>query len=156
MKNKSKSDGFSLIEVLIVLFIIGLMSSAVILFMPQSSSDLDLQAKKLSHGFNALIHDSLVSGRATSFGFSDNGYAFYTFINNQWEETTSTEWPEGLNFEMYQSGKKLDIPENTIPIFLFKPNGLITPFRLKISDSDYLYSFSSHMNNGVEVVKLTK
>ena len=156
MKNKSQTDGFSLIEVLIVLFIIGLMSSAVILFMPQSSSDLDIQAKKLSYGFNALIHDSLVSGRTTSFGFSDNGYAFYTFANNQWEETTTTEWPEGLNFEMYQSGKKLDVPEDTMPIFLFKPNGLITPFRLKISDSDYLYSFSSHMNDGIKVEKITK
>jgi hypothetical protein len=57
---------------------------------------------------------------------------------------------------MYLSGKKLDIPEDTMPILLFKPNGLITPFRLKISDSDYLYSFSSHMNDGIKVEKITK
>ena len=156
MKNISKSDGFSLIEVLIVLFIIGLMSSAVILFMPQSSSDLDLQAKKLSHGFNALIHDSLVSGRATSFGFSDNGYAFYSFDNNQWEKRNFTEWPENISLEMYQSSKKLNIPENTMPIFFFQPNGLITPFKIKISDSDSIYTFSSNINGGVEVVKLIK
>jgi len=156
MRNGSKTDGFSLIEILIVLFIIGLMSSSVILLMPKSSSDLDAQAKKLTFEFNALIHDSLVTGKVASVGFSDNGYAFYSFDNNQWEKRNFTEWPENISLEMYQSSKKLNIPENTMPIFFFQPNGIITPFKIKISDSDSIYTFSSNINGGVEVVKLIK
>ena len=50
----TKEAGFTLVEVLSVLVVIGLMSSVVILSIPQPKSGLERQAERLSVELNAL------------------------------------------------------------------------------------------------------
>jgi len=85
----AKEAGFTLVEILCVLFLIGVTLSVVILSVPQSKSVLDEQAERLTVELNALAQDGLISGAVTAAGFSEDGYALYAFENSEWTERVS-------------------------------------------------------------------
>jgi len=90
----TKDSGFTLVEILCVLVVIGLMSSVVILSMPTPKSNLEKQAILLSGQLNALAQDGLISGTVNAAGFSKEGYALYSFENSEWTQRASGEWDD--------------------------------------------------------------
>lgn len=149
----TKESGFTLVEILCVLVVIGLMSSVVILSIPQPKSLLDKQAETLTGQMNALAQDSLVSGSVAAAGFSKDGYALYTFENSEWMERISGEWQDGYRMTLTRASAKLDLPKTTEPIILFQPTGLSTPFELTLSDRETKYSLATQGDGRVELIK---
>lgn len=149
----TKEAGFTLVEVLTVLVIIGLVSSVVILSMPQPKSALDKQAEILSGQLNALAQDGLVSGTVTAAGFSEKGYTLYAFENSEWATKASGEWQRDYRLVLTRNSAKLDMPKSTEPIILFQPNGLSTPFEFTLSDSEISYALKTSGDGRIELVK---
>jgi len=148
-----REAGFTLVEILSVLVVIGLMSSVVILSMPTPKSALDVQAERLSVELNALAQDGLISGSVTAAGFSEEGYALYSFENSEWTERVSGEWQDNYRLTLKRASAKLDIPKKTDPIIMFQPTGLSTPFELTLSDSEITYALKTEGDGRVELVK---
>ena len=149
----AKEAGFTLVEILCVLFLIGVTLSVVILSVPQSKSVLDEQAERLTVELNALAQDGLISGAVTAAGFSEDGYALYAFENSEWTERVSGEWQEDYRLTLTRASAKLDIPETTEPIIMFQPTGLSTPFELTLSDREVQYALKAAGNGRVELEK---
>lgn len=149
----TKEAGFTLVEILCVLVVIGLMSSVVILSMPQPKSALDEQATTLTGQLNALAQDGLISGSVTAAGFSEDGYALYSFENSEWTERVSAEWADSYRMKFTRASAKLEIPKKTDPIIMFQPTGLSTPFELTLSDSDVKYAVKTAGDGRIELVK---
>ena len=148
-----KTAGFTLVEVLSVLFIIGLMTSFVVISMPTPKSALEVQATKLTGQLNALAQDGLISGSVNAAGFSKDGYALYSFENSEWTERASGEWQESYRLTFTRASAKLDMPKNAEPIILFQPTGLSTPFELTLSDRDTKYALTTKGDGRIELIK---
>jgi len=149
----TKEAGFTLVETLSVLVLIGLMSSVVILSMPQPKSALEEQAHLLTGHLNALAQDGLISGSVNAAGFSKDGYALYSFENSEWTERVSGEWQGSYRMSFTRASAKLDLPKKADPIIMFQPTGLSTPFELTLSDGDMKYALTTTGDGRVELVK---
>lgn len=146
-------SGFSLVEILVVLFIIGLMSAAVVLAFPKPKSALEQQAATLASQLNALAQDGLITGSVNAAGFSNDGYALYTFENSEWTERASGEWQDSYRLTFTRASAKLDMPKEKEPIIMFQPTGLSTPFELTLADRDLKFSLKTEGDGRIALVK---
>ena len=154
MSRHIKEDaGFTLVEILSVLLIVGLMSSVVVLSIPKPKSPLDEQAARLNSELNALAQDGLISGSVNAAGFSKDGYSLYTFENSEWTERASAEWQDSYRLTFTRGSVKLDLPKETDPIVMFQPTGLSTPFELTMSDRNIKYALKTEGDGRVELIK---
>lgn len=152
-RRTAKESGFTLVEILCVLVVIGLMSSVVVLSIPQPKSELEKQAELLSGQLNALAQDGVISGSVTAAGFSKEGYALYAFENSEWATLAQGEWHDSYRLTLTRASAKLDVPKTTEPIILFQPTGLSTPFELMLSNSETKYTLKTAGDGCVELIK---
>ena len=149
----TKEAGFTLVEILCVLLILGLMSSMVVLSMPRPKPAIEKQAERLTFEINALAQDGLISGAVTAAGFSKDGYALYAFENSEWTERAAGEWQDSYRMTLTRASAKLELPKKTEPIILFQPIGLSTPFEFTLSDRDTKYALKTSGDGRIELVK---
>ena len=149
----TKDSGFTLVEILCVLVVIGLMSSVVILSMPTPKSNLEKQAILLSGQLNALAQDGLISGTVNAAGFSKEGYALYSFENSKWTQRASGEWDDNYRLSFTRASATIEMPKTTDPIIMFQPTGLSTPFELTLSDRDAKYVLKTDGDGRVNLIK---
>lgn len=143
LKTNDKHRGFTLIELMVVMMIIGLLASLVMISFPDSS------VKKISHtetrrlaGLVKLASENAtLKARAVGIEFSNNSYRF--LVRN-----TSSEWiplndkifrkrliPNNLQIEIELFGKlkKFKLDDTLGPQVLLSASGEITPFTARIS-----------------------
>ena len=135
-----KETGFTLVEVLAVLIIIGLMSSIVILSIPTPKSALEKQTQVMVGSLNELAQNSIINGRVSAAGFSQSGYTLYEYDQDEWQELASDEWDAGYRLQYKRADTRLDLPKTSSPSILFQPTGLSTPFELAMSNNDIAYT----------------
>jgi hypothetical protein len=126
-----------------VLVIIGLMSSAVILTLPENKSQLELQSTALLRDVNIMAQSSLISGVPTALGLSKDGYAIMRFENGEWASKPGTEFANGIQPEFSGEVSEIKLSDKVLPLVLFEPNGLSTPFTLTLSDGQSVSVFES-------------
>ena len=148
-----KDAGFTLVEILCVLVVIGLMSAVVVLSIPPPKSELDRQAALLTRQLNALAQDGMISGSVTAAGFSKDGYALYSFENSEWAEKATADWSGSYRLTLSRGSTKLDMPKTAEPIMVFQPTGLSTPFELTLSDRETKYALKAEGDGRVALVK---
>ena len=132
--------GFTLVEILAVLIIIGVMSSVVILSIPTPKTALDKQAQLMVGTLNKMSQNSIINGRVSAAGFGRSGYTLYEFADDAWQEVTSDTWGDSYRLKYKRIGAELDLPKKAEPSVLFQPTGLSTPFELALSDKDNVYT----------------
>lgn len=128
--------GFTLVEMMTVLVIIGLMSSAVILTLPQNKPAIDTQSETLLRGVNVMAQSSLISGTPSALGLSENQYAFMEYIDGEWEAPVSIDFTNGVRAVLQKDGADIKLSDDIQPLIMFEANGLSTPFSLTLSDSE--------------------
>jgi len=149
----TKEAGFTLIEILCVLVLIGVTTSLVVLTVQPPKSALETQAAQLTNQLNALAQDGLISGSVNAAGFSEDGYTLYTFENSEWMERVSGEWQDSYRLTFTRASARLDLPKTTDPTIMFQPTGLSTPFELTLSDRDTRYALKTSGDGRIELVK---
>jgi len=149
----TKEAGFTLVEILCVLVLIGVTTSLVVLTIEPPKSALETQAEKLTGQLNALAQDGLISGSVNAAGFSKEGYTLYSFENSEWTERISGDWQDSYRLTFTRGSAKLDLPKTTKPTIMFQPTGLSTPFELTLSDSGAEYALTTSGDGRVELIK---
>ena len=135
--------GFTLVEILAILIIIGLMSAVVILSIPRPDSPLEKQAQLITGHLNQLAQNSIISGRVGAVGISKAGYALYNYEDQDWHEITSGEWDASYRVRFKRENKNLELPKETTPTILFQPTGLSTAFEISLTDGGAQYIISA-------------
>ncbi len=137
-------SGFSLVEIMTVLVIIGLMSSAVILTMPTAKSSAEVQANDLVRQLNGLAEEGLLSNRITAMGVSHDGYALFRFKAGAWEVVKQTDWPDDLVVTLKMEESPIKLPAASTPLLVFEPTGISTSFVLILAGPEQSYRLESH------------
>lgn len=141
-----KRSGFTLIEVLVVLFIVSIMSGIVVANMPSfaRTGDFDTEAKRIKVLLEMAREEAVIQGREYGFKPEDEGYRFYAYneLERHWERVESRPFHhhklsddvkvnlsvEGEDFRMAAN----DEGDDDGPPLLIFSSGEITPFELTI------------------------
>ena len=146
----ARSAGFTLVEIMIVVFIIGLITAAAVITFggEQRDTELDREAQRLDALIDYVREQAELQTRDYGLRINNTGYSFVVFdvLQNQWrtaEEDDSMrlrEFPEGMEPQVVVDGRRivLDQKEKDHDIEEFKPqlmifaNGDLTSFEIQL------------------------
>ena len=111
--------GFTLLEILLVLVVIGMASTGVMMAMPQHTNkqeDVDWQAQRFSTLLQFAEDEALISGKELAIVFKESSYrfSFYDYQSKKWLAATSkqidqvVEIPESIDFSYTLLGSVWD------------------------------------------------
>jgi general secretion pathway protein H len=104
-------SGFTLLELLVVLVIMGIMLGAVSLNAMQSTRQrLQTDAQRISLLLQLAREEAIVRNRPTAFEVKDKGYQFLVLNESKWEKLEDLDTLRGRDFTLPET--KLDIVSN--------------------------------------------
>jgi len=147
-------NGFTLIEVMVVLIIIGIVTTFAVLAIGDAGQGRRIQAfaSKLTHTIQLAQEQAILQHTVIGLQFSSNGYQFYRYDKsqqkNQWQPLTTSslfafqKTPDYIELNI-KIDEKTILPTDVLgklssPTIVLSSNGNITPFILKLGKRDEL------------------
>lgn len=150
---RHKEAGFTLIEVLCVLVMIGLLSGVVVMNMPSKKTAAQIQTENIVKGVNGLVQDGLISGEIRALGFSETDYAFYQYDGVNFNILKQGAWTDEVSPSLSLDKRRIALPEDLSPQIIFEPTGINTAFRLNLSGRIESFDIFSAGDGRVEMAK---
>lgn len=156
------NSGFTLVELLVVLVIVGLLASVVVLTLP-GGGDLRADAQALAARVKLASQESILEGVPTGLRVTPEGYAFYSLRDGVWSEVTSAPafqrrtWRAGVAAELMRTANTASTgPDRkvVVPDVVFDPTGMASPFTVSLSESGARFAVE-HTAKGEVVVRDT-
>jgi general secretion pathway protein H len=120
-KKASPEAGFTMVELLVVLFLFGLAASAVVLTVSSATRSSASQAEQFAARIAALRDRSVVESRPMAFWVRASGYGFEQRSARKWQPMadkpfTTTDWRSPLTANV-EAGKMLRVAfdQNGLP-----------------------------------------
>ena len=142
----TKQQGFTLLELLVVIVIIGIVTTFVSLSLRGNQTDvLEQEAQRLHALLDLTAHESISKTTEMGVYFADDHYQFYHLNEGQWQLLVGDEilsvhtLPESLTLQVDIEGISMPNNPNTTdlsnenPQVLFFTDGELTPFRCILS-----------------------
>jgi len=101
---KPSSGGFTLVELMVVLVIIGLAATAVVLAMPERGGSLRSEAVRLAARAGAARDQAILESRTTALNIGPGGYEIARRESGQWRIEARHDWAESTAPEIGGSG----------------------------------------------------
>ena len=165
-----RSRGFTLLELLVVVLIIGLFAGAAVLSLGVLGNDRDLKREALRlHSLMELVHEeALMQGRDFGVLFSGSSYRFliFDYQSGAWTEPTNDNFlrerqlPEPLKLALRLDDRDVSLEENLTdatdteePQIMVLSSGEMTPFEAAFSRDPEPGEFrlTGEFNGAIEV-----
>ena len=140
MQRVQSDSGFSLVEMMMVVAIIGLMTSAVVLMMPTKNEGLTASLRSTERAFIALSRQSVMSGRVIGLRFTADGFQTQLLGDDGWQDDDTILKRDALIWSPYfltnleVSGQSLDLNDEKLgPHVWFLPTNEAVAFTATFS-----------------------
>jgi general secretion pathway protein H len=109
-RRRSAEHGFTLIELMVVIVIIGLMSATIVLTMSDPRGRMGDDADKFSGRVRAARDSAIINARPIALWVSQTGYGFDQRRAGRWEPVregplSSMDWSKGISAKAGQTGQ---------------------------------------------------
>ncbi len=146
MRNASRR-GFTLLEILVVVVIIGVLAGAVVLAVDSGSSrQLEREATRFSALLQQACEQAELGGRDLGVLMQDDGYGFANQVDGYWKPQPADgvlrerHWIDGLRSEMTRDGRRIAFIDadsrELVPQMICYSSGELTPFVLSLKLGD--------------------
>jgi len=161
---KRLEDGFTLMELMVVLVVIGLMSSFVVLNLPTSQTSAQEDAEQIAARFSAATREAVLSGETIGVMLTRNGYQFLRRRKGAWQmaeiipKQTMHLWPDTGSVTLWLAGERQSLPSsNTVkparmPFLMFAPTGESVSFELTIAKGGAVASVEGDYISQIKVM----
>jgi general secretion pathway protein H len=90
-----KESGFTLIELMVVLVIVGLAAAAVVLALPEPGGSLQAEAERFAARAKAARDSAIIESRPVALLVGPDGYALSRRTGGAWRAAARYDWAEG-------------------------------------------------------------
>ncbi len=150
-RRRHNTKGFTLVELIMSLFVIGLITGAVIWTLPTGRADADKEAVRLAARLKSTSQESILSGEVLGVSIADDRYAFHRFRRGQWMRLNDgavfedRKLTAGVGIRLVPMGQSsagvsgevfnvFDTEEfSDQPNLIFYPVGMNEPFQIMVS-----------------------
>ncbi len=139
----NRSSGFTLVEVMTALFIVGLAASAVVLAAPGQDQRTREAAERLAGRLKAASDVSVMTNREVGLVVTSEGYGFERQDEGGWRRVEAEPalafkaWPQGVSPDVAPSIGEAPKPRHLAE---FDPLGGATPMKLVLGDAGSQWS----------------
>lgn len=154
--------GFTLVEMLVVLVIMGLLAGTVAMTWPTGGALRD-DAAALAARATLAAEESVLSGTAMGLDVTAQGYAFYKMENGAWREVDGERafrrqiWREGVVPQIRREGFGAHDRRRAAlalsPAVVFDPTGLVPVFSVTLAEGAARISVTSTSRGVMEVTE---
>ncbi len=138
----SKFLGFTLLEMLVTLFVIGLVAGWAVLSI-HTTSPLEQESKKLFALIQLLKEESVLQHKNLGISFENNSYRFWKRQSQQWQPIESKNifyqrtLPINGQWQLHIDSQPIEIQETIKkPHLIFWSNGEIPAFQIRFSNDE--------------------
>lgn len=130
--DRRSEAGFTLVEVMTVVFIIGLTSGLVLLTMPERAPPSERVADAFARDVRQASDRAILTGRVQAIDLVEDGYRPVEWRDDSW---VSLARPRGLSRRglrlTLRDGQRVDDEEELLPELVFDPTGVNDPVELE-------------------------
>lgn len=145
---RAPSRGFTLLEILVVVIIIGVLAAAVVLAVDGGSArQLDREAQRFRALLGQACEQAELGGRDVGVLMRDDGYGFATLADGYWKpqaesgELRLRRWIGGLRSRLTRDGRPLASIDadsrEPLPQMICYSSGELSPFVLNLALGDH-------------------
>ena len=146
----TNQDGFTLVEVLSVLLIMGLMAGVVIFNLPEKKVPLHRQGEDMAAHIRHAHQAAMFEGQVLGVILREQGYDIVRYLDPVWLplETYVFEMTPAPQIVLTQNSGKIDLAaaeKLKVPMIRFDTTGISTPFNLRLEDGQSVFIITGDM-----------
>ncbi len=159
LRNKFKTlkeAGFTLVEVLCVLALLGLTAGLVVLNLPKPPSPMQVEVRTLAATLNLAARESVIDGKVRGVELNASGVEFFRY-EGEWISETSRDFLDILSVRLDIEGQEIDLKarasstKELVPLIHLDATGNVTPFTISLSGRDQNFLVSPDMRGKINV-----
>ena len=127
--------GMTLIEVMVVVFIIGLSAGIVVLTLPERPSQTSQAVTEFAHSVEQAQHRAMLMGTPVGLQLTEQGYRLLRWQNQTWQPERARQWPtQALDVRLLSDGyEDTETARPSLwPDLIFDPTGVNSPAEVQL------------------------
>lgn len=168
----SRASGFTLLEVLVVIVIIGIITSMAVVSVRVLGGDheMDQEARRIQAVLTQAREDAMLEGRDVGFRLDTTGYDFLRFDTRteRWEAVADDPLlrertlPDGLEASLYMEARQVQLPNRSEPTertpanpqVVVMASGDLIPFEIRLAraGTEEVRRIEGRLEGAIEIV----